>query len=343
MNIIYIKQTKLSGMENKQPLLSMCIPTYNGGDKLEICLDKLFTSIAGNMDVEVIVSDNCSTDNTQEIIEKYKANSCFRYYRNDTNIGFNGNLLLLIEKYAQGKYCWVIGDDDFLDFDAISIVLGVLTNIQPAFVSIKHRCLNIQSFKNFNNVYQRKIEIKTGDFFECVDQNASYSNILGTFMSSQLFMLDRVKCIDKSCLSQNDWSDFKTVFPNSYMMTLEFHNDENCCCIISPIFTALVAEKLWDDKLGIINREILPKYLNWCNSEFKNAVKLKKNKELIVKINISENFKLFSKNKYNDISFNNFSIFTYLGVIIKILCRKLTLFFNLNKWYEKDFIFSSVS
>ena len=115
-------------MENKQPLLSMCIPTYNGGDKLEICLDKLFTSIAGNMDVEVIVSDNCSTDNTQEIIRKYKTNSCFRYYRNDTNVGFSGNLLLLIDNYAKGDYCWVIGDDDFLDSDAISNVIKILNS-----------------------------------------------------------------------------------------------------------------------------------------------------------------------------------------------------------------------
>ena len=244
-------------MENKQPLLSMCIPTYNGGDKLEICLDKLFTSIAGNMDVEVIVSDNCSTDNTQEIIKKYKTNSCFRYYRNDTNVGFNGNLLLLIDNYAKGDYCWVIGDDDYIDQEAIGNIIKIIESKHPSYISLRHRCLTIDEFKN-HKIDSRNLSYEEGSYFHCIDTIASTSNVLGTFMSSHVFKLAPVRTFDKSVFRPNDWNTFMYVFPNSYMMMKCFYKNNDCVCIKNPIITALIHPKGWDNKLNIIKTKVLP-------------------------------------------------------------------------------------
>lgn len=269
-------------MENKQPLLSMCIPTYNGGDKLEICLDKLFTSIAGNMDVEVIVSDNCSTDNTQEIIKKYKTNSCFRYYRNDTNVGFNGNLLLLIDNYAKGDYCWVIGDDDFLDSDAISNVIKILKNEIPSHISISHRFIDIKDI-NIDFSRNREIQIFRGSFFQCMDYNVCSSNVLGTFMSSHIFKLQPVREFDKSFIRDNNWKDFINVFPNSYIMTQCFYNDHYCVKVTSPLLSVLIHKKSWDDKLDDIKVKILPEGLSIYSKLINNKGLLVNNRNLIYK------------------------------------------------------------
>ncbi len=69
-------------MSNK--LLSICIPTYNRAGVLEGTLNSLFSNPDFDATkIEVIVSDNCSTDNTAEIVTKYPL---VKYYRNNENV-----------------------------------------------------------------------------------------------------------------------------------------------------------------------------------------------------------------------------------------------------------------
>lgn len=58
----------MNGMENKRPLLSICIPTYNRAEILDKTLFLLFSNPDFNVDeIEVVVSDNCSTDHTKQL------------------------------------------------------------------------------------------------------------------------------------------------------------------------------------------------------------------------------------------------------------------------------------
>ena len=57
--------------QNKQPLLSICIPTYNRASYLEGAIQNIITDNAFGDEVEIIISDNASTDNTEEIAKKY--------------------------------------------------------------------------------------------------------------------------------------------------------------------------------------------------------------------------------------------------------------------------------
>ena len=72
----------------EKPLLSICIPTYNRDTYLE----KTINSIIGSKEflekkVEIVVSDNLSTDNTEKICNAFKKNfDNFYYYRNEKNI-----------------------------------------------------------------------------------------------------------------------------------------------------------------------------------------------------------------------------------------------------------------
>ena len=107
-----------------QPILSICIPTYNGEKTIKNLLDILLPQVFN--DVEIIVSDNCSTDSTSLIIQEYRKKYSFiKYFKNESNIGADGNFLRCM-KIAKGRFIWLISDDDLFMGD-LSHIIGFLT------------------------------------------------------------------------------------------------------------------------------------------------------------------------------------------------------------------------
>lgn len=108
--------------------LSICLPTYNRGNMLRQCLDSILSAdnfIAQLIEenIEILISDNASIDNTQEIISEYKeVYPQIRYHRNQINIGAEKNFYLLAQM-AKGEYIWILGDDDRVTPDSIKIIL----------------------------------------------------------------------------------------------------------------------------------------------------------------------------------------------------------------------------
>jgi abequosyltransferase len=114
-------------MEQKTPLLSICIPTYNR----EKCLDDCLLSITKQFiedpklleTIEVVISDNDSKDNTKALVEKYQERfNNIRYSKNESNIGFDRNLLKVVES-STGEYCLTFGDDDGFFDKSLSLLL----------------------------------------------------------------------------------------------------------------------------------------------------------------------------------------------------------------------------
>ena len=98
---------------NKQsanPLVSIGVPIFNGANSLPNTLTKLLAQTYQN--IELIVSDNCSTDNTQKICEAFAKNDeRIKYFRQSENRGVGRNFRFVLEQ-AQGKYfLWNAGDD----------------------------------------------------------------------------------------------------------------------------------------------------------------------------------------------------------------------------------------
>lgn len=108
------------------PLLSICIPTFNRAAYLDICLQSIFSQIGNNELIEVVVSDNASTDATPEVISKYMAlYSNMRAVRNDTNIGGDPNIYY-VTTLGRGKYVKMQGDDDYFVAGTIMPLLHLL-------------------------------------------------------------------------------------------------------------------------------------------------------------------------------------------------------------------------
>jgi len=122
-----------------QPLLSICIPTYNRAGLLRVCLDSIFFQFKdeGLKDlIEVVVSDNASPDSTEALVLEYqKTFPQLKYFRNPENIGGDLNLANSVVK-ASGKYAWYLGDDDALVLGALKYIVKILTQTQPAVLGV---------------------------------------------------------------------------------------------------------------------------------------------------------------------------------------------------------------
>ena len=97
-------------------LLSICIPTYNGQKYIKHNIDIIIEQITKYHlnGIEIIVSDNCSTDSTPQIVKQIKEKypNIIRYYRNKKNLGYDGNVMKLCT-LAKGKFIHLFGDDDY--------------------------------------------------------------------------------------------------------------------------------------------------------------------------------------------------------------------------------------
>ena len=108
------------------PLVSICIPTYNHAHFLA---DAIGSALFQNeRDLEVLVVDNCSTDNTQSVVEAFcRSDVRVRYVRNQTNLGLVGNLNRCLE-LASGVYIKYLLADDLLEADCVSRMIGAMAS-----------------------------------------------------------------------------------------------------------------------------------------------------------------------------------------------------------------------
>lgn len=259
-------------------LLSICIPTYNGGGSIGACLDAIFEARRGYEDcVEIIVSDNASEDDTYEIIQKYNEKN-YKTYRNNANIGFNRNLFRLIDEYASGEYVWTIGDDDLIACQSIKLFLNYVDEMDVLF--LRNELLK-GSIKDVLRK-ERKISAEKMSYYEAVDNIASGSNLLATFMSCAIFKKKIINKINKSDITEGDWSTYPKIFPNGYLLDLGFNHSKNIYCADEVFVINLPTQREWSNRMIRIQTEIIPQfYLDVCDN--KNArKKLKKTKRIII-------------------------------------------------------------
>lgn len=100
-------------MENRTSLLTICIPTYNRGQLLEQSIQKMIP-VCKEHNIQICISDNASTDDTNVIMAGYlEAYPFIHYYRQKENIGSDDNFEFVL-KMAQTKYRWLMSDTTFV-------------------------------------------------------------------------------------------------------------------------------------------------------------------------------------------------------------------------------------
>lgn len=99
------------------PIVSICIPTYNGDKYLVECLNSCVNQTF--KDYEIIICDDGSSDKSISIIEEYVSKYGFiKFYKNEQNLGLVGNWNNCIE-LSSGKWIKFVFQDDFITHDCL--------------------------------------------------------------------------------------------------------------------------------------------------------------------------------------------------------------------------------
>jgi len=105
-------------------LLSICIATFNRAAFIGQTLESIIYQITD--DVEIVIVDGASSDNTSEVVSGYAIkNPKILYYKQEINRGVDEDFNYAVY-CARGKYCWLMSDDDVLKPGAIKAILSAI-------------------------------------------------------------------------------------------------------------------------------------------------------------------------------------------------------------------------
>jgi len=204
-------------MENNNILLTIAIPTFGRSEKLKQQLCDIHQSLLHGQissNIEVLVSDNHSIDETSEIIRNFDLldkKYLFTCNKNVKNFGFDTNLMIACLK-SSGRFIWTLGDDDKLEEGAIEFVYSLLEknlNIGCGFINY----YTGSSSKNVTAIpfvaeysltedigsFVEKTRIKHGFFSSCLYRRDLLSkDFLGQYIGTAYPHLYWVACIAKN-------------------------------------------------------------------------------------------------------------------------------------------------
>lgn len=107
----------------KRPDFTIMIPTYNRSSFLKMAIASVLQQ--KGISFELLVSDNCSPDDTREVVLGFK-DKRIKYIRNKKNLGYKDNAIQCFAK-ATGNYIFMLSDDDFiLDEYTLNDILTVM-------------------------------------------------------------------------------------------------------------------------------------------------------------------------------------------------------------------------
>ena len=177
-------------MNSSIPLLSFCIPTRNRAKYLREMLESVAAQITS--DVEVVISDDGSTDETQEIIESFRACiPCLVAQRVDPPLRYDRNLLHVVS-LARGNYCWLFGDDDRLEPGGLAAVLEALKT-EPELTGLTTDRIS------YDSALEKKIPVRALK----QQQSALFQNANEAFV----LLLDRLGFLSCQIVNRTLWNE----------------------------------------------------------------------------------------------------------------------------------------
>lgn len=103
--------------------LSISVPVYNRPNSLKILLDSVSRGGDALKSIQICISDNDAEGTANEsVVGHFSSKLNIKYHKNDCNIGMVKNILNSIDM-ADGKYIWLMGDDDYIKGENLASLL----------------------------------------------------------------------------------------------------------------------------------------------------------------------------------------------------------------------------
>jgi hypothetical protein len=206
----------------EKPLLSICITTYNQAKWLALNLSTLRRWVKPYKEfVEVLVCDNTSEDDTPQVVKPFLKERNFLYYRNPKNVGMLGNLKVTAH-HANGRYVWMVGDDDIVKEGAIDMVLAAVReypDISLLYLNFAYTRIALASeVKDVDKFLRTSTPIgpPTSNQYAKVKDIATNSENFFTAFYCQVLRRDHALRAYSQCTSGRPFSTMLTCAPNSY-------------------------------------------------------------------------------------------------------------------------------
>ncbi len=211
-------------------LLTIAIPTFNRSKELYSQLHSINSILSEtkiSKNVEVLVSDNCSTDSTSDVTKEFsliEKSYKFTSIRNSKNFGGEANFMSSTLN-ASGRFVWLLSDDDEIRKDSIQYLFEALSS-------------NLDIGFGFINFFLNKGEPQTA-----IPENDNYYSTIDDF---SLLLLPLIRsgmvsaCVfRKSLVSKNDTQKFVELgYPHMYC-ALSLAVKSGSLIIEKPLFTII--------------------------------------------------------------------------------------------------------
>lgn len=248
--------------------IAICIPTYNRVNNLVNCLKSiLHAKSVSNIRFEICISDNNSTDGTENAVRDAQKNLEIKYHKNKSNLGYARNFIKAVS-LAESDFIWLIGDDDLLMPDAISRLINLIdSNPRVDFFYVNSYLLEAKFFKNVEipfDIEDLPIKMKcfssyqnSGEmpFIDLIDPKISFDFLGGMFLSVfRKSLWDKnLGCLDKEAIvDKNIFSHFDNTFPhikifsNAFSKSTAYYNKK-------PLIISLSGAREWEKLYPLVH------------------------------------------------------------------------------------------
>jgi glycosyltransferase involved in cell wall biosynthesis len=150
----------------KKPKVSIMVPVYNAKDFIEECIESILSQSHPN--IELVLSDDCSTDGTQSTLKKYENNPRIRLFLNPSNLGVTDNCNQALRACTGEYVCFFAGDDIMLPGKIEAQVLLMEDNQQA---SMSYHKVDVFDSETDKTLYQTESSRRTVySFFDIIEK-----------------------------------------------------------------------------------------------------------------------------------------------------------------------------
>lgn len=187
-------------MSNNTILLSLCIPTYNRVGTLTVMLERVVHDPDFNEEVEIVISDNCSTDDTEAQIRRMASEyPNIKYYRNSENVQ-DRNFYLALSR-GRGRYLKLLNDYILFKVGGLGIMKDYIRKCESEDV-------NLFFYSNLRKPYRRSKEVQienVDSFVRIINNKITWITNFGVWKKN----FEELRYDDelwKTQLAQMDWT-----------------------------------------------------------------------------------------------------------------------------------------
>ena len=192
------------------PQVSVIVPNYNHESYLRQRLDSIFNQTF--QDFEVIILDDCSTDNSKEIIEEYRDRpQTSHIVYNETNSGSPFKQWAKGFNLAQGEYIWIAESDDWAELNFLEEMVKPLQKNGDIVLTFSNSIwFSSQGVQKQSDVFQNDKLLSGNDFFykKMITRNSICNASCVLFKKNILFQIPHLYQEFKGCGDWIFWLEF---------------------------------------------------------------------------------------------------------------------------------------